>query len=177
MEGVSSPLGSLIQAAGSCAVSRRRLFLAWRIPARSGPHAGLSSSRGAPLGSVPPHPPRSRAVRSPPGRTKMGRSVAGRRPHLGRLGPPGPRTEPAGRTVPSPPLLPAGAKTELWQKALSGKLEIREGNNAGRVLEGQLGWLYLQAGTFLGGGYGPPSDWRDLHKAWWPRRGGFLRVW
>lgn len=55
MEGASSPPGSLIQAAGSCAVALRQLFLAWRIPAQSRPHkpvpsAGRSSSRGAPPG-------------------------------------------------------------------------------------------------------------------------------
>ena len=128
MEGVSSPPGSLIQAAGSCAVARRRLFLAWRIPARSGPHAGLSSSRGAPLGPVPPHPPRSRAVRSPPGRTKMGRSVAGKRPHLGRLGPPGPRTEPAGVDCSKPSAAPCGSQ----DRAVTESSVRKAGNKGGK---------------------------------------------
>lgn len=125
MEGASSPPGSLIQATGSCAVARRRLFLARRIPAQSGPHAGRSSSRGAPPGPVPPRPPRSRAVRSPPGRTKTGRSVAGGRPHLGRLGPPawgGPfRALRCSQREPR----------QSCDTAPSGKLEIREENKEG----------------------------------------------
>lgn len=62
MEGASSPMVSLIQATGSCAVVLRQLFLAWRIPARSRPCKPVpmgrrSSSPGAPPGSVPPPPP------------------------------------------------------------------------------------------------------------------------
>lgn len=48
MQGASSPPGSLIQASGSCAAALRQLFLAQRIPARSGPE-GLS--HGRPVGS------------------------------------------------------------------------------------------------------------------------------
>lgn len=101
MEGASIPPGSLIQAAGSCAVARRRLFLAWRIPAQNGPHAGRSSSRGAPSGPVPPRPPRSRAVRSPPRLAEVW--LEGGLTWEGWAFPPGPRTEPAGadRSEPS----------------------------------------------------------------------------
>lgn len=116
-----------------------------RIPAQNGPHAGRSSSRGAPW--LPAALP-SKVQGCEESPRLAGRWLEGGLTLKGWAFPPGPRDrKPAGADRPSPLLPPWEPR---WiDRAPSGKLGNME-EKAGRL---GMVWVFdLQAGTFLGWG-------------------------